>query len=94
MRTDSPELNELLFKESNAAVDLFALGAVLYLLIEGKSPVVGKDSVPTINRRNVPGEIKRLIADLLDPETARHLNIKSVAEKLEDFGKFNKTTSK
>ena len=86
LRTDSPELNELLFKESNAAVDLFALGAVLYLLIEGKSPVIGKDSVPTINRRNVPGEIKRLIADLLDPETARHLNIKSVAEKLDNAG--------
>lgn len=94
LKTDSQELNELLFKESNAAVDLFALGAVFYLLIEGKSPVTGKDSVPKISRRNVPEEIKRTIAALLDPETARHLSVKSVAEQLEDFGKFNNLTSK
>jgi hypothetical protein len=85
LRTESPELNELLFKESNVAVDLFALGAVFYLLIEGKSPLVGKKTVPKISRRNVSPEIKKMIADLLDPETARHLNTESVVEQLKNI---------
>jgi Protein kinase domain len=87
LKTDSQELNELLFKESNAAVDLFALGALFYLLVEGKSPVVGKDSKPKISRRNVSEEIKQMIAELLEPDKARHLKISAVAERLADFKK-------
>ena len=85
LRTDSQELNELLFKESNAAVDLFALGAIFYLLIEGKSPVVGKKSTPKISRRNVPDEIKMMIAELLEPEKARQLKISLVVEQFKDL---------
>lgn len=85
LRTDSRELNEFLFEESNAAVDLFALGAVFYLLIEGKSPTVGKNAVPKISRRNVPDEIKKIIAELLEPEKARHLEIGSIARQLNDL---------
>lgn len=85
LRTDSQELNELLFEESNVAVDLFALGAVFYLLIEGKSPTVGEKAMPKISRRNVPPEIERLIADLLDPQTARRLNAELVVERLKNI---------
>ena len=82
LATNSPELNKKLFGNKNTAVDLFALGAVFYLLLEGKTPFVQTDSTTEIHRRKVPAEIKRMIANLLEPDAAKYLDAQTVAEYL------------
>lgn len=80
----SPELYKNFFVKSALTADLFALGAVIYLLFEGGLPVVTDDFIPKISRRYVPPEIKRLIAELLNPRTAGFASAKAVARKLKN----------
>jgi serine/threonine protein kinase len=65
-----------------ATADLFALGAIIYLLFEGELPIVTEDSMPKISRRKVPLEIARLTSKLLDPKTAKRFDAQTVARRL------------
>lgn len=78
----SPEVYVKFFEQSTAAVDLFTLGAIIYLLFEGRLPEVTVDCVPEILRRNVPFEIKQLTSQLLKREAAELLSAEAVARKL------------
>jgi hypothetical protein len=70
------------FVKSVMTADLYALGAVIYLLFEGELPVVTENSIPKILRRNAPLEIKQLISELLDPQTAQTYKAQTVTQKL------------
>lgn len=66
--------------------DLFALGAIIYLLFEGELPKVSiLQGAPQIRRRNVPNEINLLVSQLLDPDPTKYPTAESVAQKLAAF---------
>lgn len=73
--------------------DLFALGAIIYLLFEGELPnVTIADEIPQILRRKVPTEIKLLVSQLLNPNPTKYPTAKTVAQKLETALKSAKTS--
>lgn len=80
-----PEIYKNLFKKSAMTADLYALGAMIYLLFEGELPAVTEDFIPKILRRNVPLEIVRLTAQLLDPRRAQCFKAEAVAQKLKNI---------
>jgi len=64
----SREANENSVEHSKPAADIFALGIILYFLIEGKLPEFSDDAINfKIKRRQVPTEIHQIIEQLLDP---------------------------
>ncbi|MCY7375241.1 MAG: protein kinase [Pyrinomonadaceae bacterium] len=73
--------------QSSEAVDLYALGAIIFLLFEGELPVVTENEVPVISRKNVPAEIKRFVSDLLNPLNAKNLKAVEVERKLRKIQK-------
>ena len=78
----SADRREELHNQTTATVDLYALGAIIYLLFEGDLPPAARDEVPAMSRRNVPPMIKNLVLKLLNPLTAKGLNAESVELKL------------
>jgi serine/threonine protein kinase len=61
-----PEVFNQTSTKSNLAEDLFALGSLLFLLIDGELPVFDKNFEPSkISRRGVSEKIKQVVGDLL-----------------------------
>lgn len=66
-----PEIFRSSYRSSNLPEDLFALGAFLFLLIEGQMPVFNTEfTMPKITRKNVPKEIKQSVCELLSENPA------------------------
>jgi hypothetical protein len=80
-------------RECGINPDLFALGAIIYLLFEGELPnVTIADEIPQILRRKVPTEIKLLVSQLLNPNPTKYPTAKTVAQKLVTALKSAKTS--
>lgn len=78
------EESEIYSRQCRINPDLFALGAIIYLLFEGELPnVTSADCVPQISRRKVPTEIKLLVSQLLNPNPTIYPMAKTIAQKLE-----------
>ncbi|HEX8265094.1 MAG TPA: protein kinase [Pyrinomonadaceae bacterium] len=77
------EESEIYSRECRINPDLFALGAIIYLLFEGELPnVTSVDGAPQMLRRKVPNEIKLLVSKLLNPNPTKYPTAKTVTQKL------------
>lgn len=86
------EESEIYSRECRINSDLFALGAIIYLLFEGELPnVTSMGSAPQILRRKAPNEIKLLVSQLLNPNPKKYPTAKTVTQKLETALKSAKT---
>ena len=79
---------------STEAVDLYALGAMIYLLFEGELPVVTENEIPVMRRANVPSAVKNLTAKLLDPLTAKDLKAVEVERELQSQNRLRQRMGK
>lgn len=81
-----PEAKKYLFKPAQPAMDLFALGVIFFLLIEGRLPDVSSESVKAeINRRDCPAELRNLTEALLCFEAFRRPSAVVVERRLCDL---------
>jgi hypothetical protein len=77
----SRESNGKYVEHSKPAADIFALGIILYYLIEGKLPEISGDAIDfKIKRRQVPTEIHRIIEQLLDPNPEQRPDANTVRQ--------------
>ena len=65
-----------------ASDDLYAVGAILFLLLTGRTPGASASIPATKWRRNLPSEILSIISDLLSPEPQRRPAAVDVAKSL------------
>lgn len=79
--------NEEIFNQTSEVVDLYALGAIIYLLIEGELPPIKVKKNLRISRNNLPPKVKSLIAKLLNPQAAKKINAVEVEKKLQEARK-------
>ncbi len=80
----APELFAKFGQSSNLSEDLFALGAVIYLLFEGRLPVVEFDLLAVnLSRKGIPNKIKDIILNLLDADPRKRPEAQTVARFLE-----------
>lgn len=78
-----PEAKKHLFRPAQPAMDLFALGVIFFLLIEGKLPEVSSESVEAkINRRGCPAELRNLTEALLCFDASRRPTAVAVERRL------------
>lgn len=75
------------FWQLGTVADLFALSAIIYLLFEGEIPTFTENSTLKMSRRNVPAEIKQLVAQLSCFNTSKHFKAQMVTEKLKTVQK-------
>jgi serine/threonine protein kinase len=78
-----PELWDDFRGQSRLPEDLYALGAVVYLLLAGRPPD-GTDSKSIEKvRKGVPEDARKVLAELLDADPARRLSAHEAASRLE-----------
>jgi hypothetical protein len=68
-----------------AAGDLFALAAIIYLLVEGELPRVTDETVPVIRRRGTPPALVNLTRRLLDLRSAPETDARQIAAQLAEI---------
>jgi serine/threonine protein kinase len=68
-----------------ASDDLYAIGAILYLLLTGRTPVASGSIPATKWRSNLPSEILSVISDLLAPEPQQRPAAAVIARNLMAF---------
>ncbi|MCD9188448.1 MAG: protein kinase [Pyrinomonadaceae bacterium] len=83
LTTNSPRLYEKFFSKSAMTPDMYALGAVIYLLFEGELPAADGNFIPKFSRADIPAEIKELISKLLDLRETRNCKASEVLDKLQ-----------
>jgi len=78
------ESNGNSIEHSKPAADMFALGIILYFLIEGKLPEISEDARDLkIKRRKVPTEICQVIEQLLDSNPEQRPDAKTVCQTIQ-----------
>jgi hypothetical protein len=84
------EESDFFFKARRINPDLFALGAIIYLLIEGELPKVTTENQPTISRLKVSTEIKSLVSQLINPNTMKYPEAEDITKTLKTALEFPK----
>lgn len=77
-----PEAGEEFDRPSRAPYDLYALGVTIYYLLTGKFPSMPAPTPVQKLRRNVPAALRRIVAELLNPDPRRRPRARSVAQSL------------
>ncbi|HEX5705988.1 MAG TPA: phosphotransferase [Pyrinomonadaceae bacterium] len=72
-------------RSSGAGDDLYALGAVIYLLLTGQLPTEAPPAPVHRLRRNVPTPLGRLVSNLLDADPRRRPTAKDVSRALTEL---------
>ena len=67
---------------SKPSADLFALGLVLYLLVEGGELVFSSDGTPQLKRRTIPPKLRQIISQLLEKKREKRPSAQIVYEDL------------
>lgn len=78
-----PEVDAAFRGQSRLPEDLYALGAIVYLLLAGCTPDAAEFVPPGKLRKGVPEAACAVIAELLDREPARRPDAQTAARKLE-----------
>ncbi|HLL77840.1 MAG TPA: lipopolysaccharide kinase InaA family protein [Pyrinomonadaceae bacterium] len=78
-----PEGDDPFRGQSRLPEDLYALGAVVYLLLAGRTPDASPAPPLGKLRRSVPAEAHRVVAELLDPDPSLRPCAEEVALRLE-----------
>lgn len=73
---------ENFYNQTSETVDLYALGAIIYLLFEAELPLPEQKSDFNFSRKNIPPEVCDLIVKLLNPQTAKNLTAAEVEKVL------------
>lgn len=71
-----------ILSQTTEAIDLYALGAIIYLLFEGELPAADKNRIKRFSRKNAPSKIKSLILNLLNAPSAENINAAAVEREL------------
>ncbi len=82
LTTGAENRDEAAYNQTSEAVDLYALGAIIYLLFEGELPAADAKNIKRMARKNVPPEIKSLIIKLLNAPLDKNLNADKVEKML------------
>jgi serine/threonine protein kinase len=77
-----PESYKAGLVQSKISQDLYALGAVIYLLLTGTTPQLSAITPLEKLRRNVPSAIRRLVSALLDSDPQHRPDARAVARRL------------
>jgi hypothetical protein len=84
-----PEANDAFRGQSRLPEDLYALGAVIHLLLTGRTPDAASSLPLSKLRRGIPRQLSELVTELLDTDPAKRPDAKSVAIRLENLAGFN-----
>jgi hypothetical protein len=79
----APEADDAFRGQSRLPEDLYALGAVTYFLLAGRTPADAAPLPLGELRRGVPEEARRVVAELLDPDPGRRPGALAAARRLE-----------
>ena len=79
----APEAGEAFRGQSRVPEDLYALGAVIYLLLAGRTPDASAPPVERV-RRNVPRGAAHVVAELLGPDPRLRPAAADVVRRLEE----------
>jgi len=78
-----PEVNSSFKGESRVPEDLYAVGAVIYHLLTGRTADVEPPSRLTKLRRGIPAPLRDVVMDLLDPDPQQRPSAHDAAARLE-----------